>query len=307
MAGGEGLRGKVTLGNGSTGEGRLLQGLNDNAFWRLADSIAGGGGSALTWAEMKKQMADYIKSSAEQIVYGNFTDKVTALGTAGQIASGILNLDAPGDIRDFTYDIKHWKWDIGHITQTFLDGVGFVPVIGVVKYAGNVFQVFRKADGSIHAARSAVRSEQEATRAAVQLTDIHIKKFADIESMIAHAAEKHIGKTDDYLKGRLLSGEVRDAASTFKYYETAKGIIMPAIRNNTTKFDEWAKNWKEGQKNTYDIFVSVNSDVGTIMTPVRNAKDTIVSFNKVEPNRAVVRVKYVGNGSWTFHDSFLKQ
>ncbi len=43
-----------------------------------------------------------------QILLGNYTDDVTALGTAAQMAAGFFDADLPMDIRDLTYDITHW-------------------------------------------------------------------------------------------------------------------------------------------------------------------------------------------------------
>jgi hypothetical protein len=56
------------------------------------------------------------------------------LGTGAQIATGLLGLDLPADIRDLTHDLTHWQWSWGHVGQTLLDGVGVLPVVGSIKY-----------------------------------------------------------------------------------------------------------------------------------------------------------------------------
>jgi RHS repeat-associated protein len=73
--------------------------------------------------------------AVEQIVLGNFTDKVTWLGTIGQIGIGLLGIDLPGDIRDLIGDVYNWEWSWSHAGQTGLDLVGLLPIIGSIKYA----------------------------------------------------------------------------------------------------------------------------------------------------------------------------
>jgi len=84
------------------------------------------------------QEKGYWRRSGEQIILGNFTDEVTLAGTAGQIGTGLLGVDLPGDIRDISADLINWKWSWGHAGQTALDAIGFLPVIGVLKYGDEV-------------------------------------------------------------------------------------------------------------------------------------------------------------------------
>jgi RHS repeat-associated protein len=82
-----------------------------------------------------ESVGSYLSDSWEQVWKGNYTDNVTALGTAGQIGTGLLGIDLPGDIRDLTYDVQNWEWSWSHAGQTTLDAVGLLPVIGALKYA----------------------------------------------------------------------------------------------------------------------------------------------------------------------------
>ena len=77
---------------------------------------------------------DYLASSGKQIVLGNYTNDVTALGTAGQIGTGLLGIDLPLDIRDLFYDVNKWEWSWSHAGKTTLDTAGLLPVIGGLKY-----------------------------------------------------------------------------------------------------------------------------------------------------------------------------
>ncbi|WBW97314.1 polymorphic toxin-type HINT domain-containing protein [Oceanirhabdus sp. W0125-5] len=81
---------------------------------------------------------DYLKRSGEQIILGNYSDEVTMLGTAGQVATGLIGIDLPADIRDLTHDLTNWEWSWSHAGQTALDAIGLVPLIGVAKNADEV-------------------------------------------------------------------------------------------------------------------------------------------------------------------------
>ncbi|MGE4354580.1 MAG: hypothetical protein AB7D36_10915, partial [Oscillospiraceae bacterium] len=98
---------------------------------------------------------DYLKKSLNQIVLGNYTDDVTALGTLGQIALGLTGLDTPADIRDLAYDLTNWEWSPGHAGQTLLDAVGLIPGIGVLKNADEVAAVLKGVFGNADAAAAA--------------------------------------------------------------------------------------------------------------------------------------------------------
>ena len=87
----------------------------------------------------------YFERSADQVLYGNYSDDVTLLGTAGQIGLGLTGLDFAGDIRDLTYDITHWDGSLKHAGQTLLDVVGLIPGIGALKNADEVAALLKQA------------------------------------------------------------------------------------------------------------------------------------------------------------------
>ena len=107
----------------------------------------------------------YLRDSAEQVLLGNYTEKVTLGGTAGQIALGFSGVDLPADIRDLTYDFTHWEWSWSHVGDTALDAVSLLPVVGVLKYSDEVASLVKggkqsmsKLDTAIDAGRSINRS-----------------------------------------------------------------------------------------------------------------------------------------------------
>jgi len=89
-------------------------------------------------------VSDYFISSGKQIILGNYSGDVTALGTSGQILLGLAGADLPCDIRDLTYDISNWEWSWSHAGDTALDAVGLLPVIGTLKYVDEGSTLIRK-------------------------------------------------------------------------------------------------------------------------------------------------------------------
>lgn len=82
-----------------------------------------------------------MDDTLEQVLKGNYTDKVTGLGTATQILAGLANLDLPLDVRDAAYDWTHLKTTPWH--QTILDTAAFLPLVGAFKYTDNVADVLK--------------------------------------------------------------------------------------------------------------------------------------------------------------------
>ncbi|MDO4650035.1 MAG: hypothetical protein Q4B26_15460, partial [Eubacteriales bacterium] len=82
------------------------------------------------------EAGDYIYRSGRKLVLGDFAEdeRETLLSLGGNIAASLLNVDAPLDIRDLAYDIKHWGEGDYFGARFALDAVGVVPLIGALKY-----------------------------------------------------------------------------------------------------------------------------------------------------------------------------
>ncbi len=85
----------------------------------------------------------YIGRSIKQVWYGNYTDDVTALGTAMQVGLGATGVDLPCDARDIYYDITHYEDTSEWKTQTALDTVSIIPFIGAAKYLDEISDCFK--------------------------------------------------------------------------------------------------------------------------------------------------------------------
>lgn len=101
---------------------------------------------------------DYLGKSFDQLIFGNYTDNVTLLGTGMQIGTGLLGVDLPGDIRDLFQDFTHWEWSWGHAGKTLFDGVGLFPLIGAIKYADEGATLLKNADNAARTADKFSRS-----------------------------------------------------------------------------------------------------------------------------------------------------
>ena len=103
--------------------------------------------------------------SAEQILFGNFSEKVTLKGTIGQIIAGeIPFLATAADIRDFAADVIYWEWTKEHLVVTSLDLVGLIPFVGALKYADEasiVAKGIRLSDEASDALAVAVKNADE--------------------------------------------------------------------------------------------------------------------------------------------------
>ncbi len=114
---------------------------------------------------------DYLQTSLNQILLGNYTDDTNALGALGQIVIGLLGLDLPADIRDLVYDMTHFKLTPQHALQTILDAVALLPVVGGVKYVDEAGALVKSAvkHGDEVATLSRQMTSKEAVEAAKKL------------------------------------------------------------------------------------------------------------------------------------------
>lgn len=98
----------------------------------------------------KSNNKSYLQRSLEQVVYGNYTDEVTLLGTGAQILMGALDIDILADIRDLSADFVKWEWSKEHLLQTGADLIAIFPVLGVAKYTDEVGILVKDAGKSLN-------------------------------------------------------------------------------------------------------------------------------------------------------------
>lgn len=155
----------------------------------------------------------YLARSFEQVVCGNFSEEVTALGTIGQIGLGLCGLDAVADIRDIGADIYHvcedeevpW-W------QLALDVVALIPLVGAFKNVDEVVSLLKSADN--------VKYLDEGTELAENIGKKAINSMEQADGTVAGAVKR----AEKIFEG---SSDVFDDAveSTLKGGTSAKGLI----------------------------------------------------------------------------------
>ncbi|WP_143806966.1 hypothetical protein [Papillibacter cinnamivorans] len=172
-----------------------------------------------------------FSAALRQVVLGNYTDDVTLLGTAMQIAMSLTGADTAMDIRDLAYDITHWKWDKGHILQTVLDAVGLIPGIGVVKNldeAGTVLKaLFNGAETLTPALAAAAKTGPEAAEWLMK----GIARYGDTVTELLRGTAKN---ADDAAGLGLLVSAVRkaeDSGDLLKSADEAIGTAQSAAKS----------------------------------------------------------------------------
>lgn len=165
----------------------------------------------------------YILDSTEQAIFGNWTNKVTILGTAGQVGLGFTGLDFLADARDIDYDFKTWEWSWSHAGQTAVDTVGLLPIIGGLKYTDEV--------GTL------IKSGEKTTESVIEGANTVGQWVKVNESMsdASRAYQRYITGSDEVW---LQNGVKFDGLKNGTLIE-AKGSYANFIDNNTGTFHEW--------------------------------------------------------------------
>ena len=172
--------------------------------------------------ELSEGTKDYLHRSGQQVLYGNYTEECTALGTAGEVALGLSGLDAPADIRDLSHDIRNpemsWSW----AAKTAVDGASLLPVVGALKHAGKVKKLAMKA----------LKNGDKACK----ITK-HVAKNGDTIAEAAQALVKKASKTSEATcealqSSKKLSKASEAAESGLKRSEdvfvvTRDGVVLP--------------------------------------------------------------------------------
>lgn len=164
----------------------------------------------------------YLARSFEQVVFGNFSEEVTALGTIGQIGLGLCGLDAVADIRDIGADIYHvcedeevpW-W------QLALDVVALIPLVGAFKNVDEVVSLLKSADN--------VKYLDEGTELAENIGKKAINSMEQADGSVAGAVKR----AEKIFEG---SSDVFDDAveSTLKGGTVPKGTLTGKLDGLTT-------------------------------------------------------------------------
>lgn len=213
-----------------------------------------------------------IVPAANQALEGNYYNgQLTWEGLAAEIIVGELPIVGTGaDFRDIVADFDNWEWSWAHVGQTALDGVGIVPVFGVLKYSDEVATLAKKSgqvlnedalkatqkllnqsdsvDDIMDAAQSALKYSDEyiaASKAAIKSVD-DLKALAKDPDIYADGVLEHIfyGNSRGGLHYNGLSGangeivKIEKVADNYGVYE-ATISINGKLKRSTFFPDEW--------------------------------------------------------------------
>ncbi len=88
----------------------------------------------------------YFLVAIEQIGKGKYAEETNAAGTIGEIGVAFTGVDVVQDVRDLSYDVTHWEWSWGHVGETALDGLGLVPIVGVLAKGDTAMFLIKHSD-----------------------------------------------------------------------------------------------------------------------------------------------------------------
>jgi len=128
-----------------------------------------------------------------------------------------------------------------------------------------------------------------------------VRKTVDLDEMLGgHTLEKHVGKSDDWLRNRLLNDAGAEAASTFRNKEVADRTIAKFVKENKSEIEAWLKDSSENQ---FQRNVEMNEIIGNVL---KRGKGYAPNSKSVQTSKAtvyIVRDAYSTQG-WRVETAF---
>ena len=155
----------------------------------------------------------FVGDAGEQIILGNFSEKVTITGTIGAIIVGELpGVGTAADIRDVTADFANWEWSWGHVGITTLDIIGMIPLVGALKYSDELCVAakgMKLSDNAGDILSSALKHADDASGIA--------SKSDELAEVVQKAVLKHADEVGGVTK--VVSKNLDDVAKAVKHPE----------------------------------------------------------------------------------------
>lgn len=194
------------------------------------------------------EAGDYIFKSSKKMVLGDFAEdeQETLLSLGGSVATSILNVDAPLDVRDLAYDVTHWGEGDYFAARLALDAVGILPVIGAIKYikhldtAADVVKGADKAVDAIDTAHDMAKAADKASDAAKAAE--HIIDTSDVISDVKKKANTVADLTDNFSDYAKKSDVLEDITNEIK--KTEKADVMSDAAKNADTVTDAAETYK---------------------------------------------------------------
>lgn len=177
--------------------------------------------------------------AANQGLKGNYYEgDVTWTGVLAEIIVGEL---PTSDLRDLSADILNWEWSWSHALQTGLDVVGFIPIVGSLKYSDEVYTMLRKGSKVLDAGDVAdVNKLIKNADSFDEITEYALKNLDEYNDAIRRAdtAQNVVKKASKASSAVLSENLVKAGITRPTTYKTAAHHIVAG----TSKFAEESRN-----------------------------------------------------------------
>ena len=121
------------------------------------------------------------------------------------------------------------------------------------------------------------------------------RKTLELDELLGgHSIEKHVAKSEGWLRQRLLDEPFTEVASSFRNYETANRIVGGAIKENAAKIEEWMAN-----KSVKPLKLKVFSDESIGIVLERGKGGSVGLKTALETNKSeIILVKDITPNGW---------
>ncbi|HWQ51396.1 MAG TPA: hypothetical protein VN369_06275 [Terriglobales bacterium] len=172
---------------------------------------------------------------------GNYSDDVTALGTLAQLALSMAGLDLPMDIRDLYYDVTNWEWTPEHLFQTLTDAVGFLPLVGSLKYVDEAADLLGSTDefGALAKGAGKLGDTLGSMDEAADLLE-NVPEMADLLKGVPESGDL-LGSADELVKGMGDYSNLAEKAKNIDVSTSAHQAVFYSGAGNRARAEAFAK------------------------------------------------------------------
>jgi predicted phage gp36 major capsid-like protein len=128
-----------------------------------------------------------------------------------------------------------------------------------------------------------------------------IRKTVELDEMLGgHAIEKHVGKSDSWLRKRLLTEGI-PSASTFRNKEVANRTVAQFVKENRAEIEAWLNNPKSDS--IFQKSIKMSEPVGNVLEKGKGNAPDSKSFQTDRAWIVIVKDGYPAQG-WRVETAF---
>ena len=189
-----------------------------------------------------EEILDYLKRSVKQLIFGNFSDEVTLLGTLGQIITGLVGVDLPGDIRDLVADItKLVNGKEVKPLQIVMDIIALIPLIGALKYTDEVAEVV---EGGVKYADEIAEVIEGGAKYADEVVE-GIESGAKYTDEVAEGIESGVKHADEVSDSAKVAEDVADQGKSLDEVVESGNKTGKLFKNQSLLEEHYGKHGQE--------------------------------------------------------------